>query len=181
MPTTTGSASYGLLAEFATPGELLAACEKVRDAGYTAWDAHSPYPVHGLDEAMGLKRSYVSVFVLVLGLGGAAAGMLLQWWVATDAYPLIISGKPLFSWPAFVPITFECGVLGGALGAVLGLLSQARLPRHHHGLFASERFERVSDDLFFISIEAADERFDRERTASFLESLGARHVELVPA
>jgi len=170
---------WGALAEFATPDGLLRAAGEVREAGYQHFDAHSPFPVHGIERAMRLKRSPVPWFVLVLGLSGAVAGMLLQWWVSTDAYPLVISGKPLFSWPAFVPIMFECGVLGGALGAVFGFLAMARLPRHHHPLFASARFERVGDDAFFLSIEAADPHFDRQRTPAFLSDLGARHVELV--
>jgi len=170
---------WGLLAEFTTPDRLVVACRGVRDAGYARWDAHTPFPVHGLDAAMGVRRSPVGWFVLGLGLAGAAGGMLLQWWVSTTAYPLVISGKPLFSWPAFVPIMFECGVLGGATGAVLGFLLLSRLPRPFHPLFASERFERVSDDRFFISIEAADPRFDRQATEALLGRLGAEHVEPV--
>lgn len=176
---TTPAGLYGLLAEFPSPEALLQACEKVRDRGISAWDAHTPFPIHGLEKAMGLKRSVVPLFVLVLGLGGAAFGMLMQWWVATKAYPLVISGKPLFSWPAFVPITFECGVLGGALGAIFGFLSQARLPQHHHALFNSESFERVTDDGFFISLEAADPKFDREETERWLHDLGATRVEAI--
>ena len=126
---------------------------------------------------MGLKRSWVSAFCLVLGLGGAAAGMLMQWWVSAEAYPLVISGKPFFSWPAFVPIMFECGVLGGAFGAVFGFLFQARLPQHHHALFNSEYFNKSTDDGFFISIEAADAKFDQAK--SLLEDLGAVHIETV--
>jgi hypothetical protein len=179
MGDTTSSRVFGLLAEFSSPGALFRACEEVRDAGFTRWDAHTPFPVHGLERAMGLRRSPVPVFVLVLGLAGAAGGMLLQSWVATTAYPLVISGKPLFSWPAFVPIMFECGVLGGALGALFGFLLTSRLPRHHHPLFSSERFERATDDAFFISIEADDPRFQRDETPSWMEGLGATRVELV--
>lgn len=170
---------WGLLAEFTTPARLASACRGVRDAGFTRWDAHTPFPVHGLEAAMGVRRSPVGWFVLVMGLSGAAGGMLLQWWVATTAYPLVISGKPLFSWPAFVPIMFECGVIGGAAGAVLGFLLLSRLPRPFHPLFYSERFERVSDDRFFISVEAADPRFDRARTEALLSELGADHVEAI--
>ncbi len=173
------AAAWGLLAEFDSPAALFRAAERVRDAGFTQWDAHSPFPVHGLESAMGLKRSQVPIVVLALGLGGAAAGMALQWWVATRAYPLVVSGKPFFSWPAFVPIMFECGVLGGATGAVLGFLGLSRLPRHHHPLFASKRFERVTDDRFFISIESWDPRFDPSATTKLMESLGARSVELL--
>lgn len=174
-------AVWGALAEFRTPAALIEASRKVREAGYRRFDAHSPFPVHGLERAMGLKRSLVPLFVLVLGLGGAAGGMLLQWWVSAVEYPLVVSGKPFFSWPAFVPIMFECGVLGGALGALGGFLALSRLPRHHHPLFASEAFERMSDDRFFLSVEAEDERFDRRETVRLLSEAGATRVELVPA
>ncbi len=177
--TTTTTGPWGALAEFTAPDRLLAACRGVRDAGYKAFDAHSPFPVHGLERAMGLKRSLVPLFVLVLGLSGAAGGMLLQWWVATRAYPLVISGKPFFSWQAFVPIMFECGVLGGALGSLGGFLVLSRLPHHHHPLFESAAFERASDDRFFLSVEAADPRFDREETLKLLADLGASRVELI--
>ena len=170
---------YGLLAEFATPGELFHACEKVRDAGFTRWDAHTPFPVHGLDRAMGLRRSPLPWIALVMGLTGVGAGFALQWWVHTKAYPLVISGKPFFAWPAFVPVTFELGILFAALGAVFGMFALNRLPMHHHPLFQSKVFERVSDDAFFISIESWDPRFDPTATGKLLESLGARSVELV--
>ena len=170
---------YGVLAQFSAPELLVYACEQVREEGFSRWDAHCPFPVHGLERAMGLRRSLVSAFVLVMGLAGAASGMLLQWWVSTTAYPLVISGKPFFSWPAFVPIMFECGVLGGALGAVLGFFVQSRMPRPNHALFASRLFERVTDDGFFISIEATDPVFDEQATAELLRGTGAREVETV--
>jgi len=178
--STPPNGLWGLLAEYDEPGKLLAACDRVREAGFTRWDAHAPYPVHGSERAMGLRRSWVSLFVLVLGLAGAAAGMGLQWWVSTQAYPLVISGKPLFSWPAFVPIMFECGVLGGAVGALLGFLIFSRLPRPHHELFVSKRFERATDDRFFVSIEAADPKFDPDATESLLRRAGALEVEEIP-
>lgn len=171
--------SFGLLAEFDSPDTLMHACEKVRDQGFTLWDAHTPFPIHGLERAMGLRRSWVSIYCLVLGLSGAALGMLLQYWVSSSAYPLVVSGKPFFSWPAFVPIMFECGVLGGAFGAVFGFLVQSRLPQHHHSLFNSERFARVTDDRFFISIQAQDPRYDSGKTSSWLQEIGAQHVEAV--
>ncbi len=170
---------FGALAEFATPAELYHACEGVRDAGYTRWDAHAPFPVHGLERAMGLKASRLPWIVLVMALGGAVAGMGLQGWVSTVAYPLVISGKPFFSWPAFVPVTFELGVLGGALGAVFGMFGMNQLPTLHHPLFGSKAFERASDDGFFISIESWDPRFDSSRTVDLLRRLGAKEVELV--
>jgi hypothetical protein len=170
---------YGLLAEFATPADLYHACERVRDAGFTRWDAHSPFPVHGLSKAMGLRRSPLPWIVLVMGLTGGALGFGLQWWVHARAYPLVISGKPYFSWPAYVPVTFEVAVLFGALGAVLGMLALNQLPMHHHPLFRSKVFDRVTDDAFFISIESWDPRFDPSETGKLLESVGARRVELL--
>jgi hypothetical protein len=170
---------FGILAEFATPADLYLACERVRDAGFTRWDAHTPFPMHGLDKAMGLRRSPLPWIVLAMGLIGAALGFGLQWWVHAAAYPLVISGKPYLSWPAYVPITFELGVLFAALGAVLGMLGLNRLPMHYHPLFRSEVFERVTDDGFFISIESWDPRFDQSATRRLLESLGARRVELL--
>jgi hypothetical protein len=170
---------YGILAEFATPADLYHACERVRDAGFTRWDAHTPFPVHGLEGAMGIRRSPLPWIVLIAGLTGATFGFGLQWWVHASAYPLVISGKPFFSWPAFIPITFELGVLFAAFGAVLGMLGLNRLPMHHHPLFRSKVFERVTDDAFFISIESWDPRFDSSATRKLLESLGAQSVELL--
>jgi hypothetical protein len=172
-------AHFGLLAEFDTTGDLYRACEKVRDAGYTRWDAHTPFPVHGLDRAMGLRRSPMPFIVLGMALIGGTAGFGLQYWVHSVAYPLTISGKPHFTWPAFVPITFELAVLFGALGAVFGMFALNQLPMHWHPLFFSERFERATNDLFFISIESWDPQFDPVATRRFLEGLGARQVELV--
>ena len=151
----------------------------MRDAGYKNWDCITPFPVHGLDKAMGLRRSRLPWIVLVMALAGAALGFGLQWWVHASAYPLVISGKPFFSWPAMVPIIFEVAVLFGALGAVFGMLGLNRLPMHHHPLFKSRVFERVTDDAFFISIESWDPRFDPSATGKLLESLGARSVELL--
>jgi hypothetical protein len=174
-----GTPYFGALAEFLTPSDLYRACELVRDAGYTRWDAHTPFPVHGLEGAMGMTRSKLPWIVLVMALGGAATGFALQTWVHTTAYPLTISGKPYFTWPAFIPITFELGVLGGALGAVFGMLGMNKLPMHHHPLFEVPRFGRFADDRFFISIESWDPKFDVSRTVELLRSAGSSHVELV--
>ncbi len=173
------TACYGVLARFDSAKALYHACEKVRDAGYRKWDAHSPFPVHGLDDAMGMPASRLPWIVLVLGLSGAGGGMLLQWWVAVHGYPLVISGKPLFSWPAFVPVTFELGILFGAIGAVFGMLALNRLPMLYHPLFNSAQFEQFSDDKFFVSIEAWDPKFDGKSTVDFLKQIGSTHVELV--
>jgi hypothetical protein len=179
LPRLPQGPHYGILGAFTTPAELYHACERVRDAGFTRWDAHSPFPVHGLSKAMGLRRSALPWIVLVMALTGATLGFVLQWWVHTTAYPLVISGKPFYTWPAFIPITFEVAVLFGALGAVFGMFGLNRLPMHHHPLFKSKVFDRVTDDAFFISIESWDPRFDPSATGKLLESLGARSVELL--
>ena len=181
VPALPAGERYGLLAEFATPAVLFRACESVRDAGYSRWDAHTPFPVHGLDRAMGLKRSKLPWVVFVLAMGGAAGGFALQSWVHSVAYPSVISGKPFFAWPAYIPVTFELAVLGGALGAVLGILAFNKLPRHHHPLFASASFERASDDRFFISIESRDPRFDASATPELLRQSGASRLEWLTA
>jgi len=176
---TSGGRPFGLLAEFETVDQVYRACERVRDAGYTRWDAHSPFPVHGLERAMGLKASKVPWIALTLGLGGAGGAMLLQWWISAVDYPLVIAGKPLFSLPAFVPVTFALGVIAGVTGALLGVLHFSRLPAHYHPLFSSERFERATDDRFFISIEAVDPKYDALETAVLLRDSGATAVEVV--
>jgi hypothetical protein len=170
---------YGLLAQFESARELYQACERVRDAGFTRWDAHSPFPVHGLDRAMGLRPSRLPWIVLAAALSGLLGALGLQYYIHVVDYPLIFAGKPYFSWPAFVPVVFEATVLFGAAGAVLGMLHLMRLPRHHHPLFRSAAFERVTDDRFFISIEAGDPRYDAEGTARLLREAGATHVEQV--
>lgn len=178
-PSLPPGDQFGALAEFASPAELYHACEGVRDAGYTKWDAHAPFPVHGLDRAMGLKPSRLPWVSLVLAMGGALTGVGLQGWVSTMAYPLVISGKPFFSWPAFVPVTFELAVLGGALGAVFGMFAMNQLPTLYHPLFNSQAFERATDDGFFLSIESWDPKFDPNRTVELLRQLGATQVDLV--
>lgn len=167
----------GALAAFPTPRAVLHAAEKVRDAGYVRWDVHTPFPVHGMDRAMGLRRSILPWIVFVMGCTGAAGGLALQWWTSAVDYPLVISGKPYFSWQAFVPICFELMVLFSALGCLFGMLHLNRLPRYHHPVFVSEAFERVTDDRFFISIAATDPKFEARRTLEFLRGLD--DVELV--
>lgn len=170
---------FGLLAEYETPGQLYHACEKVRDAGYGAWDAHSPFPVHGLEKAMGLRPSIVPWIVLVMGFTGAGLGFGLQYWASAIEYPMIISAKPFNSYPAFVPVTFEVGILLGSFGAVFGMFGLNRLPTLYHSLFNSKRFSRVTDDRFFISVEARDPKYDPEQTRELLEGTGAFIVEEV--
>lgn len=167
------------LAEFESPGDVLHAAEKVRDAGYRRWDVHTPFPVHGMDRAMGLGDSHLGWIVLLCGLTGCTAGFLLIWWTNGVDYPLTIGGKPGFSFPSMVPVMFELTILLSAFGAVLGMLGLNQLPRHHHPVFYSERFEAATDDRFFISIEAADEKFDLDETKGLLAGLHPSHLELI--
>ncbi len=177
MAKNTGT--YGLLAEYTTAAEIYHACEKVRDAGYAKWDAYTPFPVHGLDKAMGAPPSVLPWIVLVMAITGMTAAITMQGWMMAVDYKYIISNKPYFSWQAYVPVTFELTILFSAFGAVFGMLGLNRLPQHHHELFNSERFARVTDDRFFIAIEATDPKFNLEKTRSFLESTGATAIEAV--
>jgi hypothetical protein len=177
---STKAGVFGVLAEFAGPADLLHAAEKVRERGLKHWDCHSPFPVHGLDKAMGLGRSPVGLIAGAMALAGFCVGLGLQWWTSAVDYPLVISGKPFFSYPAFVPVTFGLTVLGGALGAFFGMLHLNKLPRPHHELFNSDEFaNRVNDDAFFISIETSDGSMSPDEATQFLESIGATRVEVV--
>lgn len=170
---------YGLLAEFSDPGALLHAAEAVREAGYQHFDTHSPFPIHGMDDAMGLGNSKVGYFTFLGGLTGFVVAYLLQWWTAAVDYPINISGKPFFAVEPSVPIMFELTVLFASFGAVAGMLALNGLPRPYNPLFYSDRFEGATDDRFFLHVAASDEQFDVEKTATALRDLGARHIELV--
>ena len=170
---------YGLLAQFETVEGLLAACEQVRDAGYRRWDAFTPFPVHGLNDAMGIKHTKLPLVVLASGMTGAVLALGMQWWMNAHNYKLIISGKPLFGLPAAIPVTFELTILFSALAAFIGMLAFNNLPMFYHPLFRSERFRRVTSDRFFIAIEAADPVFDEKRTARLLGDAGASDLERV--
>ena len=171
---------YGLVAEFADPGALLHAAEKVRDAGYSKFDCHSPFPVHGMDKAMGLGPSNLGWIVLGGGLSGALLGIGLQGWSSAIEYPLVISGKELFSFPAFVPIAFELTILFSAFAAVFGMFGLIKLPMLFHNLFYVKRFKKASDDGFFLHIESTDAKFHESETKNFLSSIGATAVEVIP-
>lgn len=179
MATAAKEQIYSVLAEFNSPAELLKAAGQVREAGYEKYDCHSPFPIHGMDAAMGLKRSPVGYIAGVCGVGAGLFGMWLQWWTSAVDYPLVISGKPFFSFQAFIIVTFGLTILGAAFGAVIGMLALNRLPQWFHGNFYSQNFTRFSDDAFFVSIEAGDPKFDADRVSSFLASIGGQNVEVV--
>ncbi|RMF08348.1 MAG: DUF3341 domain-containing protein [Candidatus Neomarinimicrobiota bacterium] len=169
----------GVLGQFRDPTALVHGAEAVRDAGYKQWDTHSPFPIHGMDQAMGMKRSGLGYFIGLCAFLGAATGFGLQSWAHAIAYPAIIAGKPLFAWQAYIVITFALLVLFGAIGSVIGMLLFNRLPRFHHPVFYSDRFESCSDDGFFISIEADDPQFDQENTVRLLKEAGALAVDIL--
>jgi len=164
-------ALFGLVAEFDDVGSVTRAARAVRDAGYERFDVYSPFPIHGIERAMGLRPTHLPWIVLALGLCGTSVALLLQWWTNAVDYPFRISGKPLFGIPANIPITFELTVLFAAFAAFFGMLVLNRLPEHHHALFELERFARASDDGFFLAIEAGDARFDAASTRNLLQSL----------
>lgn len=179
--TESGEVVYGIMAEYATPADLYHAAEKVRDAGYRKWDVYSPFPVHGMDEAMGTPLTKLPLVIGTVGLSGAGLGYLMQWWMTKVDYPMVVQGKPYGAWEPWVPITFELGILCTAFAAIIGMLAFNKLPMWHHPLMRKERFLRVSDDRYVICIESADPKFDPEGTRKLLEHAGGRHVELVEA
>ena len=183
---------YGLLAEFETPAAIHAAAERVRDAGYRWWDCHTPFPVHGLDRAMGIRPTILPWLVLACGLGGATFGFLLQWFtnatsfemwalVWVRGYDFLISGKPALSGAVYPVVMFELTVLFSAIGCVVALALLNKLPWLYHPCFKSRRFLRATDDRFFIVIESRDPLFYRARTEAFLRSLGPAAVEELEA
>lgn len=174
-----GPQLYGLMAEFDDPVRLLTAARRTRDAGYRAIDAYSPFPIEGLHDAIGASRTVLPLVVLLGGLFGGLGGFALQYWASVVAYPLNVGGRPLNSWPAFIPPTFECTVLGAALAAVLGMLALNGLPCPHHAVFNVERFALATRNRFFLCIEAHDLRFDPESTREFLETLEPREISTV--
>ena len=170
---------YGIMAEFDSPAAILAAAKSVRDAGYRRWDIFTPFPIHGIDKVMGLKNSMVGWFSLAMGGGAFLSGMGLLWFTNAFDYPLIVGGKPMCSIPmSFVP-SYILMVMGGAIGALVGMLVLNQLPRLHHPLFTSTRFELVSRDKFLLVIGANDEQFCTVETRRMLESIGGTHIEVV--
>ena len=172
--------TYGVIAEFTDPQELLDAANAAREAGYTELDAYSPFPIHGLSDAIGFHHSRLSAVVLGGGIIGGLAGFFMCWYANVIWYPLNIGGKPYNSWPAWIPITFECTILFAAFAAVLGMLALNGLPMPYHPVFNVPRFDQASRDKFFLVIQARDPKFDIDAVWKFLESLGPREVTDVP-
>ena len=170
---------YGIIAEFDSPAAILAAAVKVRDAGYRRWDVFTPFPIHGIDKAMGLKNSPVGLFSLAMGGGAFLSIFGLLWYTNAFDYPLIVGGKPMFSVPmTFVP-AYILTIMGGSIGALVGMFALNQLPRWHHPLLANARFESVSRDKFMLVIGANDDQFSEVETRKLLTAMGAKHVELV--
>ncbi len=181
-PASAESAPLVMLAEFETASAAIHAAEKVRDAGYVNWDTHTPFPVHGMDAAMGLKDSRLGWIVICFALTGLTGAFWMMHWMNGVDYVTVVGDKPPGApetLPSMVPILFELTILMSAFGTVLGMLGLNRLPRHNHPVFESERFRLASIDRFFISIEAEDPKFDVKRTRALLEETHASHVELI--
>src|SRR5436853_2813369 len=171
--------AYGIIGEFRTAAAVLHAAEKVRDLGLRKWDVFTPFPVHGMDKAMGLKNSKVGWFSFLGGVAGYTGGMLMIWWMNAVDYPIVIGGKPMFSPFGAFPPCYELTILLGSFGALFGMLFLNRLPRLHHPLLKHKRFELATHDRFFIVIETVDARFSAAETRRLLESTGSRRIELV--
>lgn len=171
---------YGLVASYGTPEALLKASERVRDAGYTHTDALTPFPVHGIVDALGIKKSKMSALVFTGAAIGCLTGFGLQYWVSVITYPHIVSGRPYFSWPNFIPVIFECTVLFAGLTAFIGMLVRNNLPRPYHPVFAAPLVEDATTSKFVIVIEATDPKFNLDDTRRLLQQSGAEQVAVAP-
>jgi hypothetical protein len=168
-----------ILAEFENPAQLLHAAEKLRDAGYKKFDCHSPFPIHGMDDAMGMKRSPLGWIVGVVAFFALGSGIALEWWTSTIAYPLVISGKPFFSYQAYGPVAFAIMVLFSAFAALFGMMVLNKLPMWYHKLFDSDKTAKITNDGFIVSVDAEDQLFDQKKTKSFLEDIGGQNPEVI--
>lgn len=162
---------YGWMAEFAKPEQILEAARLAHEQGYRKMDAYTPFPIEGLDQALGEHKNWLPLIVLLGGIAGAVGGFTMQYYANVIQYPLIIGGKPYNSWPTFIPITFEMTILAAAAAAVFGMLALNDLPTPYHPVFSVTRFEMASRHAFFLCIESRDPQFDLKKTKTFLESL----------
>ena len=172
---------HGLMAEFDNPTDLVEAANHARLAGYTSMDAYTPFPIEELDDALALKKNRLPLIVLLGGIVGGGGGYFLEYWTQVIAWPMNIGGRPFHSWPHFIPVTFECTVLGASLAAFVGMLALNGLPKPYHPVFNVPAFGRASRDRFFLCIESTDPKFDRYATESFLKDLHPLGVSEVAA
>jgi len=177
--TESGNAVYGIIAEFDETPKVFKAASKVRDAGYTKWDVHTPFPIHDMEEAMGIKTTKLPLLAGAAAITGVLVAISLQWGTTYFLFPTVVQGKPFGAWQPFMPIMFELGVLLTAFMCIFGMLALNGLPRFHHPLFTHERFYRVSNDRFFIAIQANDPNFDPVKTKELLVSIGGTDITLV--
>lgn len=177
--TESGNRVYGIVAEFSETPKVYHAAEMVRDAGYTRWDVHAPFPVHGMEQAMGVRSTRLPLIAVGAAITGVAFAAFLQWITTDYLYPTIVQGKHTGAWEPFMPVMFELGVLFTAFSCLFGMLALNGLPRFHHPLFGHERFYRVSNDRFMIAIEADDPAFDPARTRELLERAGGTHITII--
>lgn len=177
MATASSSVTlHGLMAEFDSADSLLTAAKAVGKAGYTKTDAFSPFPIHGLADAIGFKEKIIPKIILAGGITGLLAGAGLEYWTQVIAYPMNIAGRPYNAWGAYIPPAFETTILFGSFAAVIGMLALNGLPRPYHPVFNAPRFSLASQDKFFLVIEAADPKFNLDATRAFLASLHPREV-----
>ena len=170
---------YGIIAQYDTAADVLHAAEKVRDAGFHKWDVFTPFPIHGMDRAMGLKNSKVGWFSFLGGVTGYTTGMVMIWWMNAVDYPILVGGKPMFSPHGAFPPSYELTILLGAFGSLFGMLFLNRLPRLHHPLLKNKNFALVTHDKFFIVIECDDQKYSETETRKLLEAAGSKQIEMV--
>lgn len=170
---------YGLMAEFSSGEEILRAAKSAYEHGFRKMEAFTPFPIEGLSENLGQKKSLVPFFVLICGIGGGLGGYFMEWYANVVSYPLNIGGRPYNAWPMFIPITFELTILSAALAAIIAMIALNRLPEPHHPVFNAPEFERASTDKFFLCIEANDPKFDLSATRKFLETLKPERISEV--
>lgn len=177
--TDDGTPIHGLLAQYETPADVFHAAETVRDAGYKIWDVHAPFPIHGIEDAMGSKRTLLPFIIGGGAITGVCFALAMQYFTNAIDYQFVVQGKDYWAWEAYLPITFELGVLFSAFASLFGMLALNGLPRFNHPLFQSERFLDSTDASYFVCIEARDPTFDPTKTIALLKDAGATHIELI--